>query len=196
MDPRLEQLGRGPIPEGVEVMPGSTDLAAAFNASLGTRGATAPQEEEQVNSQVDTAPRTAKLTNLKEQRDKELQELRQNNELTPAARETRLREAREKWGAKIREEAQSVLQRIDEEDGKLEREMYEDAVRFGDQDLRRLLERVAPPWLEDTEQRARFDALVSENEPQWKKEVRAKRARLADEKRHLLVGFSLQGVRV
>jgi len=206
------------------------DLAAAFDASWGVRGATAPQEE-QANPQVDTAVRTERLTDLKGKRDRELAEIRDNHELTDQARNERTREARDRWVAAIEEEARDILQKIDEEDSRFERqlyrspkptdmgtelflsrlrneitdeiiagsdplEMYREAVRFDDQHKRRVLEKVAPPFLEDSEQRRQFEGLVAENEHPSRKKIRAKRAALAEERRSLELGFSLQGIRV
>lgn len=74
--------------------------------------------------------------------------------------------------------------------------MYEDALRFGDKQRARLLERVAPPWLEDRDQRARFNALVAENEPSHIKNAREERDRLRDIRRNLELGFNLRGIRV
>src|SRR5215212_10424525 len=99
------------------------DLAAAFDASWGVRGATAPQEE-QANPQVDTAVRTERLTDLKGKRDRELAEIRDNHELTDQARNERTREARDRWVAAIEEEARDILQKIDEEDSRFERQLY------------------------------------------------------------------------
>jgi hypothetical protein len=59
------------------------------------------------------------------------------------------------------------------------------AFRFGDKDRARMVEQVAGPFLEDAAQRRRFDDLVTENEPQWRRNTREKRARLAAQRREL-----------
>ena len=230
MDDRLVRLGQAPAPTGADVVPGSTDLAGAFNARFSSRGTQAETPRVEQQQGAGDAPRDAKLVELKAERDREMAELRNDLDLTPAARETRLREARERWSTAIEEEAQNILRGIDQEDARLQRElyrkskptdqgrelflarlrsevtdrivsgedpvaMYEDALKFADKDLARMLEQVAHPWLEDAGQRQRFNDLVRENEPEWRRKIREKRARLAKEKRDLELGFSMQKIR-
>ena len=70
-------------------------------------------------------------------------------------------------------------------------QMYEEALRFGDKDRARILERVGPTWLGEKD-KARFWKLVRENESESVKEARKKKAHLENIKRVIERGEAIR----